>query len=108
MTPSTLQAKLKVISMHRLLVVLLVLISFCNYTDDKRLTNQFISIKNDKFIDAQGRQIILHGINLVNKNKKVNYLGDESAQDFKVMKEWGFNCIRLGIIWDGLEPDPGF
>ena len=23
------------------------------------------------------------------------------------MREWGINCIRLGIIWDGLEPSPG-
>jgi len=24
-----------------------------------------------------------------------------------VMADWGFNCLRLGIIWDGLAPEPG-
>ena len=69
--------------------------------------NESISLKDRSFIDAKGRQIILHGINLVNKNKTLNYLGNETPDDFKAMKEWGLNCIRLGIIWDGLEPQPG-
>lgn len=94
-------------TMRRIFIIFIMLISFCNYKDKNKLTDQFISIKNDKFIDAQGRQIILHGINLVNKNKSKNYLGDEGAEDFMAMKNWGFNCIRLGIIWDGLEPEPG-
>ncbi len=28
-------------------------------------------------------------------------------EEFKQMSDWGFNVIRLGIIWDGLEPEPG-
>ena len=28
-------------------------------------------------------------------------------EDFKKISDWGFNVIRLGIIWDGLEPEPG-
>ncbi len=72
-----------------------------------RAPGKFVSVFNDKFLDAQGRHLLLHGINLVNKNKKVNYLGDEGADTFADMKKWGLNCIRLGIIWDGLEPKPG-
>ena len=85
------------------LILLLILIS-CN---SKELDSNFISVKDQKFIDAEGRQIILHGVNVVNKNSKVNYLGDETIEDFAKMHQWGFNCIRLGIIWDGLEPGPG-
>ena len=73
-------------TMRRIFIIFIMLISFCNYKDKNKLTDQFISIKNDKFIDAQGRQIILHGINLVNKNKSKNYLGDEGAEDFMAMK----------------------
>lgn len=66
-----------------------------------------ISIQGTKFIDGYGRQIILNGINLVNKNPKVNYIGEEGPETFGNFKKWGFNVIRLGIIWDGLEPQPG-
>lgn len=59
------------------------------------------------FVDAQGRQVLLHGINLVNKNPASGYLGDESADTFAAFRNWGFNCVRLGVIWDGLEPAPG-
>lgn len=67
----------------------------------------FIKTEDTRFVDSFGREILLHGINLVNKNPEVNYLGTENQEDFKIFKHWGFNCIRLGIIWDGLEPEPG-
>jgi len=94
-------------TMRKLFVALIPLILFCNHKETTKSTDQFISIKTNKFIDPQGRQVILHGINLVNKNTNKNYLGDETSEDFIAMKEWGFNCIRMGIIWDGLEPEPG-
>ena len=67
----------------------------------------FYKIRKQKFVDTDGRQIIFHGINVVNKNKEWNYLGKEGLKDFAAMRDWGFNCIRLGIIWDGVEPEPG-
>jgi len=67
----------------------------------------FISIYGQRFVDASGRELIFHGINLVNKNPEENYLGPEDREAIKKIKSWGFNCIRLGIIWDGLEPEPG-
>jgi endoglycosylceramidase len=66
-----------------------------------------ISTRERRFIDAQGRQVLLHGINLVNKDPKVGYLGDEGAEFYAALQDWGFNCLRLGVIWDGLEPQPG-
>lgn len=78
-----------------------------NSSGPNNLNGGFISIKGRKFIDESGREIILHGINLVNKNPAVNYLGSEGPQEFSEMRSWGFNCIRLGVIWDGLEPEPG-
>ena len=66
-----------------------------------------ISTQAGRFIDPQGRQVILHGINLVNKDPKVGYLGPEDLKTFAAFRRWGFNCIRLGVIWDGLEPEPG-
>lgn len=59
------------------------------------------------FIDAFGRQVLLHGINLVNKNPTSGYMGEENFETFASFRKWGFNCVRLGVIWDGLEPRPG-
>ena len=66
-----------------------------------------ITTQAGRFIDPQGRQVILHGINLVNKDPKAGYLGPEDLKTFAAFRRWGLNCIRLGIIWDGLEPEPG-
>jgi len=68
---------------------------------------QHITAQGNRFVDPQGRHFILHGINLVNKDPAVRYLGDEGPELFAAMVDWGFNCIRLGVIWDGLEPEPG-
>ena len=67
----------------------------------------FITVEGDRFIDANGRSLLLHGINLVNKDPSVGYLGPEGAKEFAEWRAWGLNCIRLGVIWDGLEPKPG-
>jgi endoglycosylceramidase len=66
-----------------------------------------LTTQTGRFVDPQGRQVILHGINLVNKDPEVGYLGPEDIKTFAAFRRWGFNCVRLGIIWDGLEPEPG-
>jgi endoglycosylceramidase len=71
------------------------------------MTNPAISTRGQRFMDSQGRQVILHGVNLVNKNPNESYLGSEREPEFAAMRAWGFNCLRLGVFWDGLEPQPG-
>jgi endoglycosylceramidase len=66
-----------------------------------------IKVKGDIFSDEYGRQVILNGINVVNKNKDDNYLYKGGSEFYKLLKQQGFNCIRLGVIWDGVEPQPG-
>lgn len=68
---------------------------------------RFIRTENTRFIGPNGGEIILKGINLVNKNTKDQYLGPRDSLTFRKLSGWGFNCVRLGIIWDGLEPEPG-
>ena len=65
------------------------------------------------FFDAQGRQVILRGVNY-------NCLGDYwvanqdvppvkpyDPEDFRMMAEEGFNCVRLLFHWSRLEPVRG-
>jgi endoglycosylceramidase len=59
-------------------------------------------------IDAQGRVSVVHGLNVV--NKKAPYtpqamgFGDDDAA---FLQANGFNVVRLGVIWAGVEPQPG-
>ena len=68
----------------------------------------FLSVRGERFVDAEGRQVLLHGLCVISKNKAENYLSWHGPQDFAALRDWGMNCVRLGILWDGLEPKPGF
>ena len=66
-----------------------------------------IEARDGRFYDPAGREVILHGLNYVNKDPKSGYLHPGSGSAFADFRRWGFNCIRFGVIWDGLEPKPG-
>ena len=66
-----------------------------------------LSISDQMFVEGNGATVILNGINHVVKDPVRGYLHEDDEQLFKQFKKWGFNCIRYGIIWDGLEPEPG-
>jgi endoglycosylceramidase len=58
-------------------------------------------------IEARGRVVVLHGLNMVNKlapyhPRAVGF----GAEDAEFLAAEGFNTIRLGIIWKALEPEP--
>jgi endoglycosylceramidase len=71
------------------------------------LTGGRIITRGTSFIDSRGRQVIFNGINKVNKDPLLNYTDPDSLGTFEKFGTWGFNCIRLGVIWDGVEPKPG-
>lgn len=66
-----------------------------------------ITINDGQFVDNLGRQVILNGINVVSKSKEDNYIFQSGPEFYQNLKNWGFNSIRLILIWDGLEPEPG-
>jgi endoglycosylceramidase len=82
-----------------------------NTDNDRSKLNQFdggkISVQDTKFIDSYGRQVIFSGLNYVNKNPGENYITIDSSSVYEQINKWGVNCLRLGIIWDGVEPQPG-
>lgn len=65
-----------------------------------------LGIEDTKFVDSDGNEVILSGINLVCKDKAKGYVEDVDETDFKHFKDLGFNLIRFGLIWDGVEPNP--
>jgi endoglycosylceramidase len=65
-------------------------------------------VKNKFFTDNYGRVRLYHGINAVSKvfpwvpnSGHVNLMNATILDDFQ---EWGFNVVRLGIMWTGLRP----
>jgi len=58
--------------------------------------------------DSDGRVVILHGFGEVNKNEPF-YPSAEgfSDQDAALLAANGFNTVRVGILWAGVEPQPG-
>ncbi|EAR97960.1 glycosyl hydrolase family cellulase (macronuclear) [Tetrahymena thermophila SB210] len=74
-----------------------------------------VNTETHQIIDQNGRERIFHGVNAVQKsfpyipNTDVfDPCSSLSEQDFKNMKEWGLNAIRLGTMWPGVEPQKGF
>ena len=80
-------------------------------SDSKRID---IDSANRTFIDAQGRQVIFHGVNVVYKVDPYipstgpfdsqNSLNDE---DIASLVKWGQNFVRLGVMWEAVERTEG-
>ena len=77
--------------MTRYLFVFLFLFVFQNCNIHQSSGSDNISIKSkgfigtdgQSFIDPSGREIILHGINVVNKDPNTHYLGHVVPEDFR-------------------------
>lgn len=86
--------------------LLLLLLSLCvacgSSTKDQKLT-----IADAKFVDGLGREVILNGINHVNKNVEQKHIDPNDKEILMQMRDWGFNIVRYGINWGELEPQPG-
>jgi endoglycosylceramidase len=66
-----------------------------------------VTVSGTRFLDGAGRPVLLHGINIINKSQAEGYTARIEQADFAAIHNWGMNCVRLGILWDGLEPQPG-
>ena len=65
------------------------------------------------FIDNFGRVRIFHGVNIVVKNEPYVPIQDKwdpleslSEEDYDYLIKFGFNSVRLGIIWEAVETSP--
>jgi len=93
----------------RLTVILFiaVILFACGEREKVKENKGFIQVEGQQFVDADGRDVLFSGINFISKNPQEKYMPKQGVETIEKFKKWGFNCIRLGIIWDGLEPEPG-
>lgn len=66
------------------------------------------------FQDEYNRSVIFHGVNIVYKQDP--YIPDTSKfdpqlsltdEDINNLVKWGFNFVRLGVMWEAVERQPG-
>jgi hypothetical protein len=85
-----------------------------------------IDIAGDRFIDREGRHVILRGVNLggdckipypdggthlpgdFSDHRSVSFVGrpfplDEADAHLARIARWGFNCLRLLVTWEAIE-----
>ncbi|CAF3878742.1 unnamed protein product [Rotaria sp. Silwood1] len=82
-----------------LLIIFSFLIIYCNGSANVHVSDSFI-------VDDAGRIRIYHGLNLVMKG--FPWYPSELLDPIKVanLSQFGINCIRLGMMWAGVEPEP--
>jgi endoglycosylceramidase len=58
--------------------------------------------------DADGRAVIMRGMNVSGGNKRSPYLDFHAEGDLaRLRDDWGMNAIRWVMPWAAVEPDPG-
>lgn len=73
-----------------------------------------IKSRDGFLVDDLGRKITFRGPNVVVKIPPYHPVTDKfdvymsfSEQDMKQLRDWGFNGIRLAVMWTGAEPHEG-
>jgi len=67
----------------------------------------YVTVDGSRFVDAEGRHLLLHGMNVVDKSVDWTQWPWLNRDSFADLAEWGHNCVRLGFTWASLEPEPG-
>ena len=67
-----------------------------------------ISLNGKWFVDEKNRVVMLRGINAVKKSfpwlPNSGHIDMTNLEQLSSLKQWGFNCVRLGVMWAGLMP----
>lgn len=83
-------------------------------SDPNSISKLDIDSANRVFVDQDGRQVIMHGVNVVYKMDP--YIPSDGAfdtelslddEDIANLKKWGFNFVRLGVMWEAVERTEG-
>lgn len=70
------------------------------------ISSEYFS-RNGLIVDSSGRARIFHGTNFVQKAYPWYPSTLLSVENVKQMADWGFNTVRLGVMWTGVNPEIG-
>ncbi|GMH59992.1 hypothetical protein TL16_g02943 [Triparma laevis f. inornata] len=66
------------------------------------------SATSKHFYDEHGRALIFHGANRVWKGEPWYFQNQvDNTLEYEMFKKLGFNVVRLGYMWSGVEPNEG-
>lgn len=66
-----------------------------------------ILLNGTRFTNESGREIILHGVNVLCREAALGHFYPDFENAFPFFERMGFNLLRFGIFWHGVEPRPG-
>ncbi|GIO92068.1 hypothetical protein J31TS3_32950 [Paenibacillus lactis] len=66
-----------------------------------------LKVKGMQLVDEDENQVLLNGLCFICRDREKDYLEPNIEEKLEVFAKRGFNLIRLGIFWDGVEPQPG-
>jgi endoglycosylceramidase len=70
-------------------------------------TAGFARTQGPWIVDADGRVLMLHGVNLSGSAKQPPFLPWANEDEVTVLHKWGFDSVRYLIVWEAVEPRPG-
>ena len=62
-------------------------------------------LKDLSFVNESGREVILHGLNVLCRGRETGHIYPELEKAFPWFRKMGFNLLRYGIFWDAAEPE---
>lgn len=71
------------------------------------------AVRDRRLVDSHGRERFFHGVNLIYKSAPyVPLLSNDgplsfTRSDAALLQQLGMNGLRLGVMWGGVEPEPG-
>ncbi|HEU0192344.1 MAG TPA: cellulase family glycosylhydrolase [Mycobacterium sp.] len=70
--------------------------------------NSALTATGNWLTNSDGQAVILHGVNMVQAGKGALFLPSDITNDSAAfLAANGVNAVRVGVQWQGLEPEPG-
>lgn len=94
--------------------VILLLSILCNGAVVEGISEYHVDARSGMILDSRGRERIFHGLNVVMKappwHPRTDMFDPQLSfadADIAMLRSWGLNVVRLGVMWPGVEPQRG-